>query len=334
MNMKKIIGNGFLFLISMILMYLLVFGILFVVRQGGIPIIYRASQGLIWEGGGTYEKFQKYNPEEKYDIIILGSSHAYRGYDPRNFASYDYKTFNLGSSDQSVVCSYYIAKNYLHHNNCKMVILDMYDRVYAQQNIESYSDIIQNVSSDKTAIEIALAAKDIRSVNMLTLRMFSKFTDPINKDTIGFIDGFKPTFTHLTIPEKKRLIYKYETNQFQLNYLDQLLSYLEKEKIKIIVAEHPLPSCYQPEEHQRFRNDILPIFEKHHLHFYDYCSEKEMTGIQYFADDTHLSVRGARMYNQRLIKDLIQTGELKMPDHPIVEPLINFTETLSSNVNE
>src|SRR5207302_4229078 len=108
---------------------------------------------------------------------------AYQGYDPRIFQEFAFKTYNLGTSDQKLMCSYFLIKNYINHNNCKLVMFDLYDRVFSQSNIESHSDMIQNIPSDKAALEIAYASKDLRAINMFTLRLFNKITQPLDSDT-------------------------------------------------------------------------------------------------------------------------------------------------------
>jgi hypothetical protein len=74
--MRKLFINGLKFLASAFIVYLIKFAVLFMIAPGGIPMIYRTSPGNVWEGGGTYVKFREFNPTEKWDVVILGSSHA------------------------------------------------------------------------------------------------------------------------------------------------------------------------------------------------------------------------------------------------------------------
>lgn len=303
---RRIIKNGLIFLVTALAAYLVIFAVLFFIAPQGIPLIYRTTKGNVWEGGGTYVKFREFDPAKKWDIIILGSSHAYRGYDPRIFESYGFNTFNLGTSDQNMMCSYYIAKNYLNRNNCKLVILDMYDRVFTQQNLESMSDVVHNITSDKTAFEVAMSSRDIRGLNMFTLRQFNKLRPPLNTDTTGFIKGFYPTDTFLKLPARKRIGWKYSTNDFQQDYFRKLIEYLQEEGIELILAEHPMPGVYSPSDHHLFVNDITRISTEYKVPYLDYMNDTSMTGIQYFADETHLNIHGVNKYNHRLINDMIK----------------------------
>lgn len=302
----KFAGRLFLFIVSALIAYSVLFVTLYSISSGGIPLVFRAVRGNVWPGGGTYVKFKEFDKGGPYDIVILGSSHAYRGYDPRNFESLGYKTFNLGTSDQNIICSYHIAKGYLHRSNCKMVILDIYDRVFTRENFESFSDVIQNVSSDPTAIKLAVSSHDIRAINTLALRYCNKTRGPINKDTTGYVQGFYPTSGFLKVPAKKRLTWNYSTNKRQMEYLGRLLTYLKYEGIAVVMTEHPMPAIYAPLDHELFVADIKKVADKYNVPFLDYMKAKDMTGIQYFSDETHLNIHGVAAYNRQLIADLQQ----------------------------
>ena len=147
---------------------------------------------LFRSGGYTYVSFRQFDRAKKYDVLLLGSSHAYRGYDPAIFKEYGYSMFNLGTNSQGNMVSYVIAKNYIHKSNCKTVILDVYDRVFVTTRMESLSDVVQNVNSVEAAVDLCLASRDIRLANMLTMRAFNHFDFVFNRDTAGVVEGYIP----------------------------------------------------------------------------------------------------------------------------------------------
>lgn len=314
--MKKFIRQCLFFLLSSICIYLIIFAFLFFIRVGGTPLVYRATQGNVWKGGGTYIKTHQFNTNEMHDIVIVGSSHAYRGYDPRIFQEFGFKTYNLGTSDQKLMCSYFLIKYYINRNNCKLVIFDLYDRVFSQTNIESHSDMIQNIPSDKAAFEIAFASKDLRAINMFTLRLFNKISKPLDGDTSGYINGYLPTKKQLRLPAKRK-DYVYKTNEDALYYLDKILSYLKEEGVKVVMVEHSLPSVIPVPDHNLFRKDVLPVLEKYNVQWFDYLTDTTLNGVQYFADESHLNVRGVYKFNHKLINDLIKAN--------ILQPATNST---------
>lgn len=322
--MKKLLINGLLFCTITIVAYLLLFAVLFFIKPSGVPFVYRATQGNLSEGGGTWLKLHQFDKEKKWDVIVLGSSHAFKGYDPAVFSKYGLEMYNLGTSNQHMMCSYYIAKNALNKENCKLVILDIYDRVFSNEMIESMSDIIQNTPDDKTAIDIALSTPDIRAINMITLRFFNKTTVPLNYDTLGYVRGYQVAkqFVNASNADKKKVAFRYKSNERQIRYLDKMLAYLKQSEIPVVVTEHPLPNIYTVREHDKFLADIKPVLEKHGVRFLDYTNDQDFIHkLSYFSDENHLNHLGVPKYNERLIKDLVQLGVIagKGIPHPVTK---------------
>ena len=295
-----------------VLIYIVLFCILFFTRSDNIPIIYRATHGNLLRGGFTWVTFRQFDPNAKYDVILLGSSHAYRGYDPAIFHEYGYNMFNLGTNSQSNLVSYFIAKNYISRKNCKTVIIDVYDRVFPTVAMESISDIVQNINSTKAAVEICIAIKDFRTMNMLTLRVFNNIGGVFNADTANVINGFVPYNTQLQPTDRLREPVL-ENHHQAVEYFSKLVAYLHQEGIKIIVAEHPVPLVYAVprDQHNKMISEIKPILEQYNVPFYDHLYDSTMMDIRYFANANHLSVSGIKRYNEILLNELIRDGHLQ-----------------------
>ena len=76
--------------------------------------------------GHTYSRLSEVDTIQNIDLLFLGSSHAYRGFDNRYFERVGITSFNLGSSSQSSVQSNYLLKRYLKQLNPKQVIIEVY----------------------------------------------------------------------------------------------------------------------------------------------------------------------------------------------------------------
>lgn len=306
--MKQLFKSSLVFIVTFIAAYLLLFAILFYVQPSGIPFVYRATSGNLSEGGGTWLKLKNFDKNKKWDVIVLGSSHAYRGYDPKIFENRGYSMYNLGTSNQHMLCTYSIVKYSLTKENTGLVILDIYDRVFSNEMIESMSDIIQNTPDDRVALNIALHTEDIRAINMITLRYFNKTIHPLNKDTLGYYNGYQVArkFINPAKNDSLKMKFVYKTNKKQLKYLDKLLTYFNEQGIKVVLAEHPLPSVYTVKEHDKFLADINPILKKHNVAMFDFTFDPDFDRFSLFSDPTHLNHLGVPKYNERLIDSLVQ----------------------------
>ena len=81
------------------------------------------------------------------DILFLGSSHTYRGFDTRVFKKNGYNSFNLGSSSQSPIQTLTLTKRYLNQLNPKLIVYEVYPTTFTIDGIESSLDIIVMVVS-------------------------------------------------------------------------------------------------------------------------------------------------------------------------------------------
>lgn len=53
--------------------------------------------------GNSYTRLSEVEDIKNIDILFLGSSHTYRGFDTRIFSKYGYSTFNLGTTSQTPI---------------------------------------------------------------------------------------------------------------------------------------------------------------------------------------------------------------------------------------
>lgn len=117
--MSRFLRNVFLFAVIVIITYpLLIF------LSGYLPISNVLKLNLNYRIGSYGHMFTRINEvkqlDSNVDILFLGSSHSYRGFDPRNFK--DKKTFNLGSSSQTPIQTKILLERYLDNINPKTVI--------------------------------------------------------------------------------------------------------------------------------------------------------------------------------------------------------------------
>lgn len=306
--MKHTLRNFVIFLVSLVLVYLSIFALLFFIQPNNIPMVYRVTQGTVWEGGNTWFKMQHFDHKKQWDIIVIGSSHAYRGYDPEIFKQHGFSMYNLGTSSQDPVCSYYLTEDLIDTTNCKLLIIDFYDRVFSLDDIEPKSDLIQNAKLDRTAWKIASSTSDIRAINMITLRYFNKFKSPLNTDTSGFTNGFQVSrkFLNPNTKDKEKTKWHYSRNEKQIKYFEKLLSLCKRRNIKAVVVSHPLSELYALKDHEKCVATIHTILRKYNTTYLDYTVLKEMGSIRWYADASHLNHLGVAKFNEILIHDLIK----------------------------
>ena len=308
METKKIIVRGLFFMTVVAAVYFSVMLACTKISIKGIPLIYRISDGINWKGGNSYKKFVDFKSSNPYDVIVIGSSHAYRGYDPRIFEANQSDLFNLGTSGQSMLNSYFIAKNYIKSSNCKLVILDIYDGALSSDGMESTADLLQNISSDKTAFEMGFALKNPRVINMLTVRMLTAKTPPMYLDTFYVSKGYSEKFDTLKTINKKDYNPDFKPNDLQVDYFIKTLEYLKENKIKTLIVTHPIPQESNNGNHLFFHNVLDSISKMYGVEYLDYAFLHNFNTKLDFYDSHHLNQSGVNKFNDMLIADLRKKG--------------------------
>lgn len=73
---------------------------------------------------------------EDVDVLIVGSSHAYRGIDPRRLADVGVNAFNLGSSLQSPIQTEFLLRKYIDQMKPDLVLFEVGYKTFSSDGIE------------------------------------------------------------------------------------------------------------------------------------------------------------------------------------------------------
>ena len=142
--------------------------------------------------GHMYSRIQEADTIQQIDILVLGSSHAYRGFDPRIFKANEINLFNFGSSSQTPLQSYHLLKDYRAQLQPKMVILECYPTLLNSDGVESALDIISNKTIEKETIKMAVKTNNVSVYNTLIYSLYedlngnkAAFEEPLYKERDG-----------------------------------------------------------------------------------------------------------------------------------------------------
>ena len=106
------------------------------------------------------------------DVVFVGSSLAYRGFDPRIFKTHGLASFNLGSSGQTFIQTEVLTNRYLGLLNPKLVVCETYPQNFSHDGVEPALDLIANDKNDIETIKMALRINHIKVYNTLLYGLF------------------------------------------------------------------------------------------------------------------------------------------------------------------
>lgn len=277
----------------------------------GKPLIFRTGDYYNWPGGDTWQRFQEFEPKQHYDVVIIGSSHAYRGYDPFVFTQLGLSVFNLGSSAQAPLNTYWIVKEYLDSTNTGLLILDTYEGVMQGTGLESTSDLTQNQPSDAAAAGMAWSLRDLRGMNMVALRLLARNSSPFYTDTayagLGFVPQPDSVKTDAPPPPKKPVVLAPRMQYF----LDQTLALCRARGIPVVISSHYARRDRRGSAHEVLARYLAQISRCTGVPYLDFTDAPGIEDRNWFLDNNHLNATGARIFTEQLADTLEVLGYLK-----------------------
>ena len=246
-------------------------------------------------------------PQNKADILILGSSHAYCGVQPNEFwGNYGYSSYVLGSPSQSIPCSYYLLKEALNRQKPKVVFLEVYyarfDRLYVNPGmLRHVTDGMRMGKVKHEMIQDILKNKGwkVKAAFYLPfMKYHGRWNDlkPYDFYWTRWLLGGSPTSsikkqTYRPVPDEKS-----DLPANVILYLDKIHRLCEENGIQFVLFETPLAD-------NKKTNYMLPYF----VALEDYARERGipflfeqkygLADIDYerdFRNSSHLNSHGAK----------------------------------------
>jgi len=262
-----------------------------------------------------YTRLQEIKQTKNIDILILGSSHAFRGIDTRIINSYGFTAFNLGSSSQTPIQTKLLLKRYLDQLNPKLIIYDVYPHFFTTDGVESALNIIACDKNDTYSLEMARTINHLKIYNTLFYAYFRDlfdlnsrfFVEPITNgsDTYipgGYVERETTKFSERTIQPKG-----FDPDQKQLQAFNDIVSLLNDKNIQLVLVNAPITS----ELYNSLTN--FPEFDSEiskYGTYYNFSQSFHLSDSLHFYDIDHLNQSGVEIYTNNLMNILKEDGYL------------------------
>jgi hypothetical protein len=300
-------------MLVLVVVYIAAFAVMAHLPFQGRPLIFRTGDYYNWPGGDSWQRFHEFDPHGHQDAVIIGSSHAYRGYDPFVFQERGYRVFNLGSSAQTPLNTYPLIEHYLDSTNCPVLILDVYEGIFTNTGLESAADLTQNQPSDGAALDMAWAIRDLRGLNMMALRMLTGRDRPYYTSQeykgLGFCPMADSINKEAPPPSGKQV----ELPPRQRHFFEACVRICKERGIRLVVASH-----YERRDRRGTAHTVLATYLDRVLTgtgvpYLDYTNSPGIDDEHWFADGSHLNTTGARIFTGHLVDSLETLGYLRKP---------------------
>lgn len=312
--MKRFLSQGLKFLAATGVLYIAAFLALVHGHPFGRSAIYRTNDYYHLKGGNAWAQHHEWAKGGSYDLVVIGSSHAYRGYDPRVFGERGHRLFNLGSSAQTPLSTYAVLEGLVTKDRAPLLIIDVYENAFTHDGIESVSELTRDVADDRTAFNLATAFRDLRGLNMFTLRMLDKGSPPSFTDPTYVGSGAAIKRDSAKAEVKYAAHGPLRINTRQLGRFADCLDLCDTRGIRVVICSHPYPAQADRAQHAAFMAVVDSVLATRPADTrprrFDLVDAPGFNAHDHFFDHTHLNEAGARLFSGLLIDSLEANGML------------------------
>lgn len=302
-------------------------GLLFVAANGSAPLqaAFRRHTNVppvaILRGQSTLLRFREIDSYADVDVLFVGSSHCYRAFDPRVFATRGHRSFNMGSTTQTPLNSYYLLERYLDRLSPELLLVEVYWGTLAADGLESLLDLSANLPVTSEMWRMALAIRDLRAINALASRALDLRSGPLSEaranlapiDTYvpgGFVErqqGYRSRDAPIADARSQR-----PPNDLQLDYLERIIELARGAGSRVGLVLQPVTKARQRSLPGLAASlaRIEAFAAEQAVPFLDLNSWMELRDEQHFYDYHHLNQQGVALFNDRLLDELEQRALL------------------------
>jgi hypothetical protein len=261
--------------------------------------------------GYLHSKIRQVTSYKNADILFIGTSHAYRGFDVRIFEAHGYHTFNLGSSIQTPMQTHLLFQRYLDQIQPKLVVYDVNPEIFGSDGVESALDLISNDRIDFGSLKMAVKVNNVKAYNTLIYAYYKQITnantgfqEPTVRGEDTYVSGgFVQKKLKTLSGEKKYAKVSYTIKDKQMELFDQNLALLRERNIPFVLVHMPLTKrLYQSK--QNYKDFTQLMLEKSAGRYYDFNTLISLNDTLHFYDDNHLNQDGVAIFDAFFISKM------------------------------
>jgi hypothetical protein len=262
--------------------------------------------------GSSHTRFQDVHNYKDVDILFLGSSHAYRGFDGRIFKKYGFESFNLGTPAQTLIQTELLLKKYFKDLNPELVVLELNPGGMSSDGVESTLDIIPHVELDLDFAKVVFKQKHITAYNSFLYGVYCQVFKSKKPSSVKFRNG-KDLYVEggfverdLSFNKKGNLPHKLNGLKIQDNQLsafERIISSFKSNNVSVILVQAPVTSkyysCYEKNE------NFDSIIQSYQYPYYNFNTILNLDDSLDFYDSHHLNQNGVEIFNEAFIHSVL-----------------------------
>ncbi|MBK9174842.1 MAG: hypothetical protein IPM46_00600 [Flavobacteriales bacterium] len=249
------------------------------------------------------------------DVLFLGSSKAYRGFDPRIWAGRGFRAFNLGSTGQTPLQMEVLVQRYADRLKPRLVIIEVDASPFMDEGVEASLDFFANGPVDRPALEMAWRLGHLKTWNAVGFGLWLECTgrrnprpEPPSMGTDTYVPGgfvehesgpFEPPSNPPAITIRLR--------RAQVEAFHRTLRALDVADVPYVLVSAPVTDALY--RSRRGQDELTTMLQGcgRYMAMQDPATYDDRT---HFYDLGHLNQRGVERFNTALIDCLERRGWL------------------------
>ena len=256
--------------------------------------------------GHTFSRLKELRKIKNIDILFLGSSHTYRGFDNRIYEKEGLKAFNLGSNSQTPIQTKYLLDNYLDSLNPKVVVFEVCPFVFNLDGVESSMEIIANDALNEHTLNLVFKQNHLKVYNAIIFTAYRRLFYNDLEDTKEKIKNNNDTYIPGGFVDIKLFYYKkeqFESQQWlpnikQMRSFVRIVDMLKEKNIELLLVQAPVTSdLYNSYENNLQFDQEMEKFGT----YYNFNESLKLTDSVHFFDFHHLNRNGIEIFNHEIL---------------------------------
>ena len=253
--------------------------------------------------GHSFTRFKQVKDIKDIDILFIGASNAYRGFDTRIYEKNNYSVFNLGSSSQTPLQTEILLKRYLTQLNPKIIIYAVDADAFCSDGIESSLDLISNDNIDLDILKLIALQNHLKLYNTTIYALFKNITGRFSNynqpKKIGKDTYIKNGFVIQELKYYKKKQFKknsFSFNNKQFEAFKRIIKIVKNKKIFLV--NPPIVKA----KFNSFSNENE--FDEKLKKYGSYYNFNKILSLNdsMFYDENHLNVNGVKIFNNRILE--------------------------------
>jgi hypothetical protein len=266
---------------------------------------------LVYPRGGIGHQYTRLSEAGSWgsaEVLVFGSSHAYRGFDPRIFQQEGLSLFNLGSSSQTPYQTLRLVQNYTEQFHPQWVILEVYPEIFASDGVESALDFLANDDLDGSLL---LHSLKLGSLKVAMSALFAGMEQALNRRipleeprekwgdlyvSGGYVERLEGGYQSQGWTVKPLTILPFQWEAFE-----EILAWLKKNNYPFLLVRAPVSPSWEAQQ------SGWEALEEQLRSLGPYWSGQEAFEWRdsvHFYDEHHLNQAGVEVFNQLLLERL------------------------------